>query len=244
MIGSLTTNTNTGRYRYATQFNGSSYIAIGTQLYNMRDEMSINLWVNKTWSSNVGTPFSSVQSGGFGWQVNSTNYTFYCGTGASSNTYISKTLTTNNLSTGWHMLSATYDGLALKLYIDGVLKSTTSKYSTKTPLYYNNASGMFVGGESAGNINTTSTDRFKGSLSDLRIYATALTEEQIRELYNTSVTIDNLGNIYAREFDENSNLNITKTGLFQSAGIKDGNYSKASILKNTKTIQGNNLYEY
>ena len=122
--------------------------------------MTVNLWVKKTWSSNTGTPFSSVQGGGFGWQCNSTNYTFYCGTGASSNTYISKVLTVNNLTSGWHMLSATYDGLALRLYIDGVLESTTTKYTTKTPIYYNNNSGMFIGVESNGNINTSSTDRF------------------------------------------------------------------------------------
>lgn len=42
----------------------------------------------------------------------------------------------------------------------------------------------------------------KGFLSDFRIYATALTDDQILELYNTSATIDNKGNIYARELVE------------------------------------------
>ena len=232
------------KYQSSMYINQNCYIAIGTQLYSMRDEMTTNLWINKTWSSNTGTPLSSVQGGGFGWQCNSTNYTFYCGTGASSNTYISKALTVNNLASGWHMLSATYDGLALRLYIDGVLQSTTTKYTTKTPLYYNNNSGMFIGRESNGNVNTSSTDKFYGYINDVRIYATALTEVQIKELYNTSATIDNLGNIHTREFYENSNFNITKTGLFQATEIKDGNYQIASILKNNNSIQGNNLYEY
>ena len=39
-------------------------------------------------------------------------------------------------------------------------------------------------------------------LSDVRIYNTVLTESQIKELYNTSSTIDNLGNVYAREVIE------------------------------------------
>ena len=202
ITGSLETVTPSPRYNCATYFDGSSIIAIGTQLYNMKDEMTISLWINKDWSINTGTPFSSVQAGGFGWQVNNTNYTFYCGTGTTSNTYISTAITINNLSSGWHMLSATYDGLALKLYIDGVLKSTTTKYSTKTPLFYNQNSGMFVGGESNGSINTTSTDRFIGDLSDLRIYGVALTDDQIKELYNTSASIDNQGNAYARELVE------------------------------------------
>ena len=40
------------------------------------------------------------------------------------------------------------------------------------------------------------------SISDFRIYATALSEEDILELYHTSATIDNKGNIYARELVE------------------------------------------
>jgi len=42
----------------------------------------------------------------------------------------------------------------------------------------------------------------KGLLSDFRIYATELTDEQILELYHTSTTIDNKGNIYSRELVE------------------------------------------
>jgi hypothetical protein len=40
------------------------------------------------------------------------------------------------------------------------------------------------------------------SISDFRIYATALTPEQIKELYNTSMSIDNNGNIHVRELVE------------------------------------------
>jgi hypothetical protein len=36
-------------------------------------------------------------------------------------------------------------------------------------------------------------------MADFRIYSTALTAEQVKELYNTSTTIDKNGNIYARE---------------------------------------------
>ena len=42
----------------------------------------------------------------------------------------------------------------------------------------------------------------KGLISDFRIYATALTADQILELYHTSGSIDNNGNIYARELVE------------------------------------------
>jgi hypothetical protein len=40
------------------------------------------------------------------------------------------------------------------------------------------------------------------SISDFRIYVTALTAKSIKELYNESVAIDKSGNTYAREFVE------------------------------------------
>ena len=42
----------------------------------------------------------------------------------------------------------------------------------------------------------------KGYLSDFRIYATELTDEQILDLYHTSASIDKTGKIYARELVE------------------------------------------
>ena len=50
--------------------------------------------------------------------------------------------------------------------------------------------------------STEIKQNYKGLISDFRIYKTALTAEQIKELYDTSATIDKDGNIYAREVIE------------------------------------------
>lgn len=201
--GDLTVSSDTARNSLSTVFSNSQYIALGNQLYNIKDEMTVNLWCYKeNWNTNAGTPFSSVQSGGYGWQVSSTNFVFYCGTGASSNTYISSAVTTSSLSSGWHMLSATYDGLALRVYIDGELKNTVTKYTTKTPIFYNNNSGMFISGESAGSLTAPSGDLYTGKISDVRIYATALSTDDVKELYQLGASIDKSGNVFAYEYKE------------------------------------------
>ena len=178
-------------------FDKASYINIGQPLFYARDEVTVNLWVKAdSWATNPGTFFSSVQSGGYGWQKSSNNYKVYCGTGTSSNTYITVSLSTTSLDVSkWHMMTFTYNGMVLKTYIDAVLKTTTSKYSTKTPLFFNSSSTMFIGGEADSNkntpANTSSYPNFKGNISDVRIYCTALSAEDILSLYNNSAYIDN-----------------------------------------------------
>jgi len=205
-VGTFSWTSDTPKYSVSTFFptSGNNYIKIGTQLYNMKDEMTVSIWVkpNDWTSTSKGVPFSSVEGGGFGWQASSANYVFYCGSGTSSNTYLSSTVAVSGLSAGWHMLSATYNGLVLKIYIDGELKNTVTKYTTKTPIYYNINSGMFVSGESGGSLTAPNGSIFRGNLSDLRIYAVALSDTDIKSLYNNCAYIDNSGNVYGAVHEE------------------------------------------
>jgi hypothetical protein len=43
---------------------------------------------------------------------------------------------------------------------------------------------------------------FVGSISDARIYATALSAADVKQLYDTAGFVDNANNIYAYEFKE------------------------------------------
>ena len=125
----------------------------------------------------------------------------YCGTGTSSNSYAVLTTTKSKLTSGWHMLTLTYDGLVCKSYIDGMLDQSLTKYTTQTPIYYNTGTGVFIGGEADGN-TTTPKNLFKGEVSDLRIYATALSAEDVLSLYQASAYIDSQGNTYASSYVE------------------------------------------
>jgi hypothetical protein len=137
---------------------------------------------------------------------------FAVGVGATSNAYMTNFTTSqtplSGITSGWHMFTGTFDGINKKLYIDGVLKASVNTLQNgttlteKTPLFYNKTNGIFIGAEATSSATTGSSPYFTGSMSDFRIYATALTADDILTLYKTSGIIDNKGNVYAYEFKE------------------------------------------
>lgn len=93
----------------------------------------------------------------------------------------------------WHMLTNTFNGTTICRYVDGELINSATQSGALTTLD-NLGVGQFPGGTTYGN-----TELYE---SDVRVYTTALTEKQIKELYETSISIDNNGNIYSREVME------------------------------------------
>ena len=97
----------------------------------------------------------------------------------------------------WYHVVGTYDNSKLRIYINGELKGEVAKtgnitYHSGTPWSIAvNPSGTGDGGE-----------HFYGKLSDVRIYSTALSAFDIKELYNISASVDKDGNMYAYEFKE------------------------------------------
>jgi hypothetical protein len=135
------------------------------------------------------------------------------------------------------MLTGTMDSSNVKFYIDGEEKGSIATGSTNGIGYANNY--IFIGGEAAGNSTSPTNSNFVGKISDVRIYATALSDDDIKELYETSVSIDNKSNIYSRQFEENdlNKISITNRGQLQMDAIEE-NSSTASFYKDTKDVKG------
>lgn len=79
-----------------------------------------------------------------------------------------------------------------KLYINGI---------EQTPLTTTNVWNYTIDQLQLGKRSNTS-DGFIGNLSDFRAYATALSAEDVAELYHTAASVDNHGNVYAGEIKE------------------------------------------
>lgn len=109
----------------------------------------------------------------------------------------SLSLTFNNYTLNeWHYYSVTYDGKIAILYKDGIETNRSTISSSEAPL--KTFSYLYIGFSKAGGVYRKTL----GSYSDFRIYATALSAQQIKELYTTSMQIDSSGNIFARELVE------------------------------------------
>ena len=204
-VNITTWNTDTPRYLSGMVFNGSnSYIYLPKNSARPKDAITISIWAwMSDWSTYNGRLISCTEGGGWNFEPSSDKIAFSIGTGSSSNTYktVLSTTTLSQLGNKWHHFVGTYDGLLVKIYIDGILENTTTAYSNVTPIYYAN-NYTFVGAEAGGDSTTPASNYFNGRLSDVRIYSNALSADEIKELYQTSASIDNNYNIHCYDLVE------------------------------------------
>ena len=203
----ITYSSDTTRYNTSSVFNGTSSKITTFKPDFIKDEVTFSFWAYMdNWGNGaLHSPVSAVQGGGFGMQGNNTQFNIQVGTGTSSVTWTAYTALGSTLSTGWHHFVGTYDGLVFKAYIDGAEVYTKTIYTTKTPIFYNadaNSGWLFIGGES-GSSATTPDNYFAGKISDVRIYATALSSSNVLELYHTPETLSHNGTLFTQgEFVE------------------------------------------
>ena len=95
----------------------------------------------------------------------------------------------------WHHYAFTYDGQNAKSYKDGVLQDTKS-FSAETTL--GSFSSVVLGLSHAGSV----WRRNDNTYSDLRMYATCLSESDIQSLYQIPISLSNNGTLFAGEYVE------------------------------------------
>ena len=88
----------------------------------------------------------------------------------------------------WHHIAATYDGTTAKLFVDGleVSKGTPSGAPT------NGAEKFLIGAMNDSGTPTIPKNYFKGYIDEVRIWNTALTTQQIREMMNQEIEINGM----------------------------------------------------
>ena len=186
--GTLSISTDTPKYKYSTIFaSGANYINAGRGAM-VKDSITVNLWCKfSTW----GNPISCTEGGGWNFENGSSSIRFPVYVSGVGYKVAESNIAPGTLANAWHMLTGTFDKTNIKIYIDGELKNIIATGSTNG-IGYNGSNVIFVGAEAAGSQTPASTS-FIGNISDVRIYATALSPEDIKSLYQNCVTIGSDG---------------------------------------------------
>lgn len=186
---SLTCSTDTARYSSCCEFDGvNQSIALPSEFSSLvQDTFTMNLWFKK---DELGSKnYETLIGGPSGFEIDTR-----AGSATTLSLYMASVRGGNVFSPfnlgQWYMVSLVNDGTNELYYIDGELVKTITKKAMPTGTYY------------IGAWRISSSQNYKGKISDVRVYATALSADDIKELYNTSASIDNRHNVYAREFVE------------------------------------------
>lgn len=192
------------RYSSSMLFNGSNNFIICGRGSFVRDAITVNFWAYMANWGSYTRAASCTEGGGWNFEPGSgSKMNFAMGTGVSGCTYKSALAEQTFASlSGWVMFTGTYDGFATKIYINGVLSNTNNAYTTKTPIFYNANNGLFIGAEAGSSPTAPVGSYFNGKISDFRIYATALSADDIADLYNKPISIDNTGKVFALDYTE------------------------------------------
>ena len=176
-------------YSLSTAFDATknNYIKIDTNKWMSQgmEEMTINVWVKPT--AAFSKFFSCTESGGWNTEGGNSGYLRFpvnVYTNAEKTSvaykYDSKELLISAIPQNeWTMVSLVYDKTGTKTYINGELHHTYSNVSYG--IHYNKNARLFLGCDAA-TANPT-TPYYTGQMSDFRIYVTALSAEEIKELY-------------------------------------------------------------
>ena len=175
------------RYSGSYHFNGTQYISGSSPVSTLTKEFTIAFWAKLVNKINNMTFFSARTGIGNG-------ISLFLIAGGKIRLDDNKQSTFNNsfdFVDEWVHLCVTRNTINKKLYINGKLVDTLSDIGDMQ-----NVGKYFTIGASESTDNGIGSDNFiNGNLSDFRIYSTALTDEDVLNLYQSSASLDSQGNL-------------------------------------------------
>lgn len=176
----------TPKYQVSTSFNGSNYIGLTPPDSEIQ---TVAFWVK--WSSIPSTQTIGFidEGSGLAFGLSYGNIIVSCQVAGAASCYNASVLSANNW---YHIVVVKTGATTRKLYINAVeqtANSTTNYWS-----YINNE--LQIGKRK----NTG--EGITGWMSDFRMYATALSADDVKSLYQNSAYIDSSGNVYGAVHSE------------------------------------------
>lgn len=179
-----TWSSDTCRYKGSYVFNGNKQVIDTPNVFHQED-ITISFWFKRLKDTNTRQFLFTIWEG-FSCELTADDIPlFRIATDVSHavDALSDKKITVND---GWtHFCGVYKNGEYSKIYINGQLKKSVSSASK---IYWN------IHSSKIGIYNSLNT-YYNGQISDVRIYATALSDSDILELYQSSASVDNNGNL-------------------------------------------------
>ena len=188
-----TWSSDTPRYKGSYVFNGNNqYLKFQNPITSSSTDFTISCWVkfdDTTGNSTICTMKTAVGNGIALFKIGNKirfddNAQF---------TFSDYTISAN----AWTHVIVTRLSSCKKLYVNGILKQTVNTVGDMKLI----SNVGTIGASSQGGDGIS--NYLNGQLSDFRIYATALDNQTIEELYKVGASLDSSGNLYAYDFNEN-----------------------------------------
>lgn len=186
--GTFDWTSNTAKYAVSTKFNGTDNAIQTPSLPTMITDKNytIAVWIYKTVIGSKG--YQTIYGGPSGFEIEARN-------GSANETKFvpwnwGKPMVSYELNE-WNHCVFVHSDADCKIYLNGEYIATgTAKASNPTGNYF------------VGAWNTATQQNFDGLMSDFRIYATALSADDVKSLYQNSAYIDSSGNVYGAVHSE------------------------------------------
>ena len=223
--GTITTAAGSPRNFRAYQFvSGSSLWPITDPIKSTTTEFTISVWFKTTSLSSDQCIWNGRTNAGSAVAIFVSSKNLYVDD--SNRTTISNVITAANT---WYHIAVTWKSGGSKVtYLNGtqissVAVGTLNKSNTKASI-----------GRSSNNDSLASSNYFSGQMSDFRIYATALTADQVKELYSAPISVANTGACLSGQFTEGaSGIAFAKTGVVSGTAVSElpGKYDAKVLIE-------------
>ena len=202
----------------------------------LTNSITVSIWAKPSSFTGSMRIFSCTETGG--WEIYNDPLRFIVYLRIkNAYAYAISTISASSLNDSWHMFTGTFNGYDAILYIDGEQVAKTS-VTTKDTIKYNANNTIFLAAEAGSNTTTpVNGGYFTGYLSDFRIYATALSADDVKELYNTRFKMDIGNNLLINgEVIEDDKISLNKNGVL------DANISEMFDVGNDLLVQDGKLF--
>jgi hypothetical protein len=191
----LSGNANNGTLTNGPTFsnvNGGVIVLDGTDDYvsltstdSLRpSNVTLSVWFNRNNSTIVGNEAIAESRKSlwisYGFHISSGGINWYIGYTDSFPYSTSVNAVGNYIDGNWHNVVGTYDKQNLKIYVDGVLKNTSSSFTSD--ILYSGTLNFLIG------FHAESTTYFEGKIATTSLYNRALTATEVLQNYNATKT--------------------------------------------------------